>query len=639
MEYGQKIAMISPYPELSQLSKQISLKENLRMSVYTAVLEDGVKIAKDLQKKNFEAIISRGPTGALIKAAVNIPVIFVEITAFDLMETLHQARQISEQIAFFDYIVHKGKYDFVKIREMLGLQSLRVYYYRSQEELDGQIENARLDGCGIVVASGICIVNMAQDKGIQGIMINSSGGAVREALARAQDVIAIRKHDLQITERLKTIINHAYGGIIAVDTSGCVTHYNTTAKDVLQITSHEIIGQSLRRLSGQSELKKLFADGAEVHEDIQRIGGREYLVSRVPLALESENFGMVITFQEVSRIQCLEAEIRKKLYADGLWAKYDFSDIIGNSPTIKKVVDKARKFAKTEATVLITGESGTGKELFAQSVHNNSLRAKGPFMAVNCAAIPETLLESELFGYEKGAYTGANKDGNPGLFEISHGGTLFLDEILGLTLPLQARLLRALQEKAVRRVGGHKVIPVDVRIIAAANRNIRLAVKEGTFREDLFYRLNVLTLNIPPLRERSQDIPLMIEYFLKKYIGSEDGSACNLSRAEMQKLISHAWPGNVRELEHFVKKFVILTADEADRSFVTDELFGELFNHSAEADQASADMIMIPVGTMKEMEETIIHTLSKRYPLDKGQLARKIGVSRTTLWKKLKEHV
>jgi transcriptional regulator with PAS, ATPase and Fis domain len=210
------------------------------------------------------------------------------------------------------------------------------------------------------------------------------------------------------------------------------------------------------------------------------------------------------------------------------------------------------------------------------------------------------------------------------------GGTLFLDEILGLPLSLQAILLRALQEKAIRRVGGHKVIPVDVRIIAAANRNIRLAVKEGSFRDDLFYRLNVLTLSIPPLRERSEDIPLLLDHFQQKYDANWKKAPNRLSRPELKKLMSHTWPGNVRELEHFVKKYVILTADETNYSFVSEELFAELLENTDYTDPNSTDTITIPVGTMKEMEERIIHTLSNKYPYDKSQLARKIGVNNQT---------
>ncbi|MBS4029915.1 MAG: sigma 54-interacting transcriptional regulator [Clostridiales bacterium] len=636
MDRGERIAIISPYPQLSELSDKICRSVHLDVDIYTAVLEDGVRIARDLERKNYGSIISRGPTGALIKAAVGIPVILMEITAFDLMETLYRARQVSERIAYFDYRRHEGKFDFYKIREMLNLQHLHVYYYESQEELDSQIKAAKSDGCRIVVASGICIVHKAEAEGLKGEMINTSGGAVLEALSHAQDVVSIRKTDLQLTERLKTIIDHSYSGIIAVDAAGRITHCNPVAQEALRISSEIIVGQNIHDLESEKDLLKLYADGNEALGNILSIVGRKYLVSRVPLKLEAENFGTVITFQEVRQIQSLEATIRKKLYADGLWAKYDFPDIIGSSEPLAAVVKKALKFSKTEATVLLSGESGTGKELFAHSIHKNSLREKGPFMAINCAAIPENLLESELFGYEKGAFTGANKEGNPGLFEIAHGGTLFLDEILSLPLSLQARLLRVLQEKAVRRVGGHKVIPVDVRIVAAANRDIRLAVKEGCFREDLFYRLNVLTLSIPPLRERARDIPALITHFIQKHLKDVGGSVYPLSKKDIGMLIQYSWPGNVRELENFIKKYIILTTNEENPSSVIEELFAELYCYNLEAEGVGTETITIPIGTMKEMEESIIHTLAARSPIDRVALARQIGISRTTLWKKLK---
>jgi len=237
--------------------------------------------------------------------------------------------------------------------------------------------------------------------------------------------------------------------------------------------------------------------------------------------------------------------------------RYRLRNVIGISDKMQEVFKTALKAAKSKATILLMGESGTGKELIARAIHFESDRAKGPFIAINCAAIPENLLEAELFGYEKGAFTGALVS-KPGKFELANGGTIFLDEIGDMSLALQAKLLRVIQEKVFERVGGTKPIKVDVRIIAATNKNLEEMVRQNTFREDLYYRLNVIPIFLPPLRERREDIPLLIDHFLKKF-NEEYGKNLGISEDAVRALINYSWPGNVRELENTIERLVVLT--------------------------------------------------------------------------------
>jgi transcriptional regulator with PAS, ATPase and Fis domain len=639
VELREKIVLISPYPELSNLARRLAKEQGRDVEVYTAVLDKGVALARKMEAENAAVIISRGATGALIRAAVNIPLVQIEITSFDILEALYKAKQVSSKVAFFDYWFRRINYDFEKIKAIIGLPGLMLYYYQSEEELAGQIEAAAAGGCEVVVASGVCIINQAREKGMGGVMIDSSREAMQEALVRAQEVVAIRKKDRQLTERLKTIIDHSYGGIIAVDDDGRISHFNPSAEEALRVPRELLLGKSVRDLQEQRDLQRLLGDGQPSRGDLLQIRDRKYIVSRVPLKLEAENFGTVVTFQEVSKIQNLEARIRQKLYDDkGFTASFSFADIVGASARMEAARNKAIKYSQTEATVLITGESGTGKELFAQSIHRNSRRSQGPFVAINCAAIPENLLESELFGYEEGAFTGARKGGSLGLFEIAHGGTIFLDEILELPFALQAHLLRVLQEKAIRRVGGQQVIPVDIRILAASNREMLQAVREGKFREDLYFRLNVLNLNIPPLRERPEDIQELLGFFLDRHRRRGKGAVPPLSPSHEARLMAYSWPGNVRELESFVEKYVLLTAGEENTFQLTEELLSDLYMNDVEALPAGGGRsVTIPVGTLQEMEENIIRLLARDDSLEKGELARQLGISRTTLWKKLKE--
>jgi transcriptional regulator with PAS, ATPase and Fis domain len=342
---------------------------------------------------------------------------------------------------------------------------------------------------------------------------------------------------------------------------------------------------------------------------------------------------LVINFQGISKIRQMEEKIRQKLHDKGLVAKYQFTDIVGRSSALTAVITRARKYAKTLSTVLITGESGTGKELFAQSIHNESSRCRGPFVAVNCAALPENLLESELFGYEEGAFTGARRGGKPGLFELAHGGSIFMDEISELGSQLQARLLRVLQQKEVMRVGGDRVIPVDVRIIAATNRNMAEAVKLGNFREDLYYRLNVLPLEVPPLRERLEDIPLLFYHLLKRKDGRRTRG--DIPGQIVDRLKRYAWPGNIRELENFAERYCAIGEEDQINCLTLRSLIDRLFSDD-QTEVANKRRITVEVGTFEEIESSIISQLASSFPNSKEDLAKALGISRTTLWRKLK---
>ena len=349
-----------------------------------------------------------------------------------------------------------------------------------------------------------------------------------------------------------------------------------------------------------------------------------------------------------------EEHQRKVSAAKGLVAHYAFSDLVGSA--LKDTIAKAERFSRAEATVLIWGESGTGKELFAQSIHSKGPRKNGPFVALNCVAVPESLLESELFGYHEGAFTGAKKGGKSGLFELANGGTLFLDEIGKMSLNLQAGLLRVLQTKEVRRLGGDRVIPVDVRIIAASNEDLQAAVDAGQFRSDLYYRLNVLNLYLPSLRERQQDIPELIEYILKK-LSSKLGYHPALSKEFLKAIEGYHWPGNVRQLENVLERYAVLVGEgeplEASELIISFPELRDLFDinshqtssqtestiSSCEFEQIQSsevcENIVIRLGTLADMELQLIDAVMNRCRGHKSRVVRLLNISRTTLWKKL----
>lgn len=285
---------------------------------------------------------------------------------------------------------------------------------------------------------------------------------------------------------------------------------------------------------------------------------REVLVNVAPILVDGKLRGSVGIIHDVHEIKHLTRELEHaKSLIRRIAAKYTFDDIIGAGELIQTAVEQAKRAAETPATVLLRGESGTGKELFAHAIHNDSNRKNGPFVRVNCAAIAETLLESELFGYVDGAFTGALRGGKKGFFEEAHGGTIFLDEIGEVDMAVQAKLLRVLQEREIVRVGGTKPVMVDVRVIAATNANLEQRIKEGTFREDLYYRVNVIPIFIPPLRARRSDIPLLVALFHRKFSQEYGRKAAEISPGVLKILMSYDWPGNVRELENIISRTII----------------------------------------------------------------------------------
>ena len=317
-------------------------------------------------------------------------------------------------------------------------------------------------------------------------------------------------------------------------------------------------------------------------------------------------------------------ELKQLLAEKGLTAKYSFSDILGKSKAIRENIHMAQRYSRVNSNVLIVGETGTGKELFAHSIHQASSRSDQPFVALNCAALPENLLESELFGYEAGAFSGAAKGGKIGLFELAHRGTIFLDEIGEIPITLQAKLLRVLQEKEIRRIGSTSVHPIDVRVVSATNINIEEKIRSGQFRSDLYYRLNLLDISIPPLRERREDVQELVDFYLTRFACEMGKRIPTVTPEAAQLLMQYDWPGNVRELRNVCERLIVLN----DSDFVSAELLRQLkiFRESK-----AREPVILPE---EQMEDTVYSRLKPKKK--KKELAEELGVSRTTLWRMAK---
>ncbi len=365
----------------------------------------------------------------------------------------------------------------------------------------------------------------------------------------------INSRESQLDILLQTID----AGVIGIDNHGSIFLYNENARDIVKKDEDDVMNRNGLELLPEIPFAHTLYNLKPVEEKIIKINGYDVVVSVSPLLHSKKMYGAVAIIRKYSDVEKKEHILRKKFIGKGYAAKYNFGDIFGKSGAITECRNIARRMSLSNSSVLITGETGTGKELFAQAIHNNSLRKDFQFVAVNCGAFPEGLLESELFGYEEGAFTGARKGGRPGLFELAHKGTLFLDEITEMPMNLQVKLLRVLQEREVVRLGGDRIIDVDIRIIAATNKDIKEMVERGEFRQDLFYRLNVLTLKIPPLRDRKLDIIGLADYMKKTF-----GSDFTLTGKAREALVNYSWNGNVRELRNCVEYLVNLGMKEVD---------------------------------------------------------------------------
>jgi len=374
---------------------------------------------------------------------------------------------------------------------------------------------------------------------------------------------------------------------------------------------------AIRRQNSHSPVIVMTAFGTiEVAVEAMKMGAADFLLK--PFSLDH----MMAVVQKALEVRALRDENRQ--LREELGKRYAFDNIIGRSPAMQEIFATVERVAPTRATVLLAGESGVGKDLIARAIHFHSPRRDRPFVKINCTALPENLMESELFGYEKGAFTGANTT-KPGKFEQADTGTVFLDEIGDVPASIQVKLLRVLQEREFERLGSNKTRHIDVRVIAATNQDLRAALEQGTFREDLYYRLNVVPINIVPLRERMQDIPFLVEHFLQKYAAESANHITVITSAALSKLATYHWPGNIRELENVIERSLVMcTGDQLDAADIK-------LDSVIRPRNAGAEFSLPPGMTLDQFEQELIREALKRADGNKSQAARSLGLTRNAL--------
>lgn len=446
----------------------------------------------------------------------------------------------------------------------------------------------------------------------------------------------------QLQSILEVVLNTAYDGLIVVNKEGIVTMTNQAFANFFQQTPEDMIGKPITEVYENPKFPDVLETGQPVHGYIHDLNGHEIIASRIPIVQEGKIVGALgkVVFKDVDELYALTKKV------DSLRSELDYykKTLIqknrsalklfkGKNEAMGALVETALRVAKSGSTVLLRGESGTGKELFAQLLHSESSRWQGSFIKVNCAAVPENLLESELFGYEDGAFTGARKGGQPGKFELANGGTLFLDEIGDMKLAMQAKLLRVLQEREIERLGSGKPRKVDVRVVAATNRDLETMIQEKQFREDLYYRLNVVTLTIPPLRDRMEDLETLIYTFIKKFNLQFAQSVAGISKEARDILLAHRWPGNIRELENVIERaFNMLDGPEIQLKHLPGYLQALAGGEARPYAGKSLE------GILDEVERDALIYALEAAKGNKVQAAKTLGLSRAGLYKKLDKH-
>ena len=463
-------------------------KEEIRL-ISTHTYDETYEWGKKLTAEGTRLLIARGGHALRLRNSnLGIPIIEIPFTGNDVVAVLLRASHENNQVAVI------GNQALVQIaQEMRSFMDAGVSYSVVTDWRDFETEIAKYKERGIkAIIGGYDATHFAKAHGMTSYCITTNVFEIRSAIADAQEVLDISDREKRWNDLFRTVLNKINEGVILVNRNDIITHINAQAERFL---GNYKVGSKITDPVYAQRLHNVFANGNSILDELTEDNDYKYSCSIIPIFAGSHITDAVIVLQEIEYVRKVEQKARQQVSKKGLIATRHFENILGNSIQTRESICTAKRYALVNSTILITGDSGTGKEVYAQSIHNYSLRKDKPFVAVNCATIPPNLLESELFGYAEGAFTGAKKGGKAGLFELAHEGTIFLDEIGETSLEMQARLLRVLEEHQIMRVGDDRVIPVNIRVIAATNKDLQKMVQEGTFRQDFYYRLNVLSLN------------------------------------------------------------------------------------------------------------------------------------------------
>lgn len=636
----EKIVILAASNYVEKISKYTVSKMGLSIKVFNVedkslnkVVDNLIKRAEECRKNGAEIAIVTVGADKLIKKHVDINTVTIDATGYDILRYLYKYKNYNDTIAVVEGAIYLE--GIKKIGKILGLD---IYPYEAYDYQDTHnlINKAIEDGQKLIISGTGALHeferSLIKNKGVIYEQIEPSDFSVTIAIREAFNLYEATMNERRKKQMLKTMFDSSLDGLISTNEQGIITRINYYAEKIFNCKKDNVIGKYICDIIPEIDIAELLISNKKKNSKIIDVMDTKVVFYRLPLLVRNDVLGFVFKFEKVQNLQKKEKKIRYELSKKGLTAKYTFCDIIGKSEAIIKLKEIAKNYSKMQSTILISGDTGTGKEVFAQAIHNESNRKNEPFVAINCSALPGNLLESELFGYVEGAFTGARKGGKQGIFELAHEGTIFLDEIGEIDKTVQARLLRVIQERQVMRIGDDKIIPIDVRIIAATNKDLYDEVENNKFRKDLFFRLNVLNIDIPSLKERIDDLDVLIEFLINKLNKELKCKVTGFDKEIIKNFKEYDWPGNIRELENMVEKILVNIrigfVKKNEVKFILNQLEKKLKKTSNN----------IYNQTLEEIEKDVIMKILKEENYNKSKVAKRLGIDRSTLFRKLNKY-
>ncbi|MBC5689605.1 sigma 54-interacting transcriptional regulator [Mediterraneibacter sp. NSJ-55] len=614
---------------------EMALKElnddEIEVHIVEGVLEEVIEKVEYEIVNGAEVLLAGGANAEVVREIFNIPLINFKISEFDILSAISEGIEKGKRPALVTYRNSMP----LKLKEYLVRQKKDILniVYEDAHELEKFIAESEAD----VIIGRAHAMEVGEKLGKITIPILYSISGMKDTIMEARHIVKEIRKVRQENQYKNIILNHTMNGVLLVDENGIIIDRNPIAKEILNLKYIHLKNQNIENIFPFFKLEEFKKGKEKEKSEVVKIEDEEILIQIIKM---EENFqqysGLIILLSKLNDILKAQVEYRKKKAVSerekGFQAKSKFQDIIGQSVQLKKCIEDARVFAESDSSCLLYGETGVGKEIFAQSIHNESRRSDGPFIAINCGALPESLLEAELFGYDEGAFTGSKKGGKKGVFELADRGTLFLDEIGEISSLMQTRLLRVLQEHEIMRVGGERIIPVDVRVISATNKDLE-HVASDEFRKDLLYRLNVLELHLPSLRQRQGDALYLFEHFYKQRRGRE--IAHIELPSEVQEILEiYQWPGNIREMQNVCERYCLYMEQTLT---VNNTVMKRCMIRAIGEERLLQEIIKKYQCDGKNISVELVMALKTIMSYSREKIAQLLGTSRTTIWRLMKE--
>ena len=621
---NNEIVIFSVSSTITQRIINVLIERKLEIPVYEFRYSDVLNKANEMIQSGTRIIISRGGTAALLRNNIPIPVIEIAHDFHGVYRILQEAKNTSQKISAIGFPQFCRA---LRHYQSMTNDEFKICQVYNHHDIENVIKNLSENDYHMVIG-GLTVAEMAKKYNLNVIEGDADNNSIEQAINEAHGLLKYINR-----ENLKLVMSHAAlnqsrEGIMCVDQLGEIIHINAIGMTLFQCQ----VGDKLFKKEVFKDIYASMINESNVKEQAIEINGTLVSLSVRHFSNRHNSYAVITGLSQESTLW--QQTTSKKSHLRGYATSYSFDNIIAQSPIMHQVIQKARLCAQHELPVHILGDTGTGKELFAQSIHHVSARSHGPFVALNCAAIPESLLESELFGYAEGAFTNARKGGKPGVFEMATNGTVFIDEISEAPLSVQVKLLRVLQETQFSRLGGDTLLSADFRLITASNKDLGQLVASGEFRQDLYYRINILELQLPSLRERPEDIMVLIHHLLQ-----QQNKHLTFTADAVNCLQNYDWPGNIRELQAVIYRLIVLL----DGNTVNKEVLQQISHLSPACHQSvslvSDHMLVADESDLlKKQEKQLIASVIEKTDGDRTRASAILGISPTTLWRKLKQH-